>query len=96
MHRSCSTAVDRIARPSPESHIHVGVGYCNRRDGYLYVPPTYTKSKPSPLLIMFHAAGKGANDALELLEKQQPLLDQTRTIVLLPESRGPTWDLQMT
>jgi len=62
----------------------------------LYVPPTYTKSKPSPLLIMFHAAGKGASDALELLEKQQPLLDQTRTIVLLPESRGPTWDLQMT
>ncbi len=59
------------------------------------MPPTYTKDKPSPLIIMFHAAGKGAADALDLLEQQQPLLDKTRTIVLLPESRGPTWDVVM-
>lgn len=65
------------------------------RDGYIYVPPTYNKAKPSPLIIMFHPAGKGAADALELLEQQQPLLDRTRTIVLLPESRGPTWDVVM-
>lgn len=59
------------------------------------MPPTYNKAKPSPLLIMFHPAGKSAADALELLEKQQPLLDKTRAIVLLPESRGPTWDVVM-
>lgn len=59
------------------------------------MPPTYNKAKPSPLLIIFHPAGKSATDAFELLEKQQPLLDKTRTIVLLPESRGPTWDVVM-
>lgn len=65
------------------------------RDGYLYVPPTYSKDKPSPMLVMFHPAGKGAKDALELLEKAQPLLDKTRTIVLLPQSKGLTWDVVM-
>lgn len=65
------------------------------RDGYLYVPPTYTKSKPSPLLIMFHAAGKGAKEALDMLESQQALLDQQRVLVLLPESQRETWSLQM-
>jgi predicted peptidase len=61
----------------------------------VYVPPTYVKSKPSPLILMFHAAGKGASDTLQLLESQQPLLDAQRAIVLLPESEGPTWSLQM-
>jgi hypothetical protein len=42
---------------------------------------------------MFHPAGKGAKHALELLEKAQPMLDKTRTIVLVPESRGATWDV---
>jgi poly(3-hydroxybutyrate) depolymerase len=61
----------------------------------LYIPPTYSKDKPSPLLVMFHPAGKGATDALELLDQAQPLLDRTRTIVLVPESRGATWDVVM-
>lgn len=65
------------------------------RDGYIYVPPTYNEDKPSPLLVMFHPAGKGSKDALETLEKAQPLLDKTRTIVLLPQSKGPTWDVVM-
>lgn len=65
-----------------------------RRDGYLLVPPSYAASQPSPLLVLLHAAGKGASDAAALLSQQDvALLVSQRCLLLLPESRGPTWDL---
>ena len=68
----------------------------HRSDGYLFVPPTYIASKSSPLLVMLHGAGKRAQDALETLSSQDAaLLAGQRALLLIPESRGGTWDLVM-
>lgn len=75
----CCAAGALGAPAHPWNPIKLNLAPGQSRDGYLYVPPTYTKSKPSPLIIFFHPAGKGAKDALDLIEQQQPLLDRTRT-----------------
>lgn len=89
-----------LSAPRTVPHLPPPPGTCAcvtraRRDALLYVPRTYDRSKPSPLLIMFHEAGKSAADALKMLESQKPLLDAQRALVLLPQSQGATWSLQM-
>jgi phospholipase/carboxylesterase len=61
------------------------------RDGFIYVPPTYTESRPSPLLVLLHGAGQSAKEFT-----RRPLgeiFDKDRIIALIPDSRLPTWDM---
>jgi predicted esterase len=61
------------------------------RDGFIYIPPTYTESKPSPLLVMLHGAGQSAK---EFTRGSLPeIFDKDRIVVLIPDSRMPTWDM---
>ena len=60
------------------------------RDALLYVPPSYTETKPAPLAVMLHGAGGNAHHGLSLL---QPLADATGLILLAPYARKATWDV---
>jgi phospholipase/carboxylesterase len=81
-------------RPSqPTERAEPGVhplGLSGDRDGFLYVPPTYTPNRPAPLLVLMHGAGQSAT------EWSRAPLDQVfgsrRIVVVAPESRGTTWD----
>jgi phospholipase/carboxylesterase len=58
------------------------------RDGQLYVPPAAT-SGPVPLMVLLHGAGgSSAGIRRRLLETT----DSLDFAVLVPDSRGPTWD----
>lgn len=61
------------------------------RDGFIYVPATYTESRPSPLLVLLHGAGQSAKEFTRgpLAE----IFDRDRVVLLIPDSRMPTWDM---
>ena len=60
------------------------------RDGLVYVPAACVDGRPAPLLLMLHGAGGSASRALPLLQK---LADEFALILLVPDSRGATWDV---
>jgi phospholipase/carboxylesterase len=64
------------------------VGLGARRDGLLRVPPDVGDGRAPPLIVMLHGAGGNAAGALRLIEGAAP-----GALVLVPESRGPTWDV---
>ncbi|HUQ81874.1 MAG TPA: twin-arginine translocation signal domain-containing protein [Gemmatimonadaceae bacterium] len=59
------------------------------RDGLLYVPASYSASKPAPLVLMLHGATGSARGALRPFRE---LADDAGLVLLAPESRGTTWD----
>ena len=61
------------------------------RDGSIYVPPTYSVTKPSPLLVLLHGA---SHDSKEWSQGPlQELFDTGRIVVVMPDSRRSTWDM---
>jgi poly(3-hydroxybutyrate) depolymerase len=66
------------------------LGLDAKRDGLLYVPPTYQVKQPAPLVVMLHGAGGDARGGLKLL---MPLADSAGLILLAPASRQKTWDI---
>jgi phospholipase/carboxylesterase len=58
------------------------------RDGLLYVPHT-AKAGPVPLIIMLHGAGGSAQGIRRRFFGSADTLDFA---MLIPDSRGPTWD----
>jgi len=60
------------------------------RDGLVYVPSACADGRTAPLLLMLHGAGGSASRALPLLQK---LADEFALILLVPDSRGQTWDI---
>ncbi len=66
------------------------LGLSDKRDGLLYVPPTYQMEQPAPLVVMLHGAGGDAHGGLKLL---MPLADAAGLILLAPASRQKTWDI---
>ncbi|GLI59988.1 hypothetical protein VaNZ11_002047 [Volvox africanus] len=64
-----------------------------KRDGFFYVPPTYDPSLPSPMVVMLHGAGGHASPTDSYLTfGGLQNLDASRCILMVPESRGSTWD----
>lgn len=58
------------------------------RDGLLYVPATL-RSGPAPLVVLLHGAGGAAQGIMSRLSS---VADSVGFVVLVPDSRGPTWD----
>ena len=58
------------------------------RDGWLVVPHGYSQDKEAPLALMLHGAGGRA----QRLASRFPIADELGVILLVPDSRGTTWD----
>jgi predicted esterase len=85
-----------MARPDielPKNSTVVGLQALNlegARDGFMYVPQTYTPSRPAALALLLHGAGGKAEHVLGLLRSYA---DDHNIILLAPDSRGGTWDI---
>jgi phospholipase/carboxylesterase len=85
------------ARPSPEAERQpggtgehpLGLG-ARRRDGLVYAPLKIHPARPAPFVVLLHGAGGDARGVLHILRAQA---DLGGAIVLVPESRGQTWDV---
>jgi len=62
-----------------------------RRDGLIYRPPSASAIQ-APLIVLMHGAGGRAQGMLAMLKPQS---DAAGVILLIPESRGATWDIIM-
>src|SRR5687767_6744519 len=58
------------------------------RDGLLYVPANLPPG-PAPLVVLLHGAGGAAQN---ILARLSGVADSVGFVVLVPDSRGPTWD----
>jgi phospholipase/carboxylesterase len=65
------------------------LGLDDDRDGYLYVPTTYSADEPMPLFVAMHGAGGRGRD----WESYPTRAEAHGMIVLAPDSRGRTWDI---
>lgn len=85
-----------LARPPTDGPSAAGepgmskLGIIAERDTMMYVPPGYDPARPTPLLVLLHGAGGNTARLLALL---QPLADEAGLILLIPNSRGSTWDV---
>lgn len=59
----------------------------DERDGTVYVPKSYKKGVPMPILVMLH----GFRSTAEAVRFTFPLAEEFGVIVLAPESRDVTW-----
>ena len=66
------------------------LGLGGKRDGILYVPKGHRADQPAPLVVMLHGAGGNARNSLGSWQK---LADDAGLLLLVPESRGPSWDI---
>lgn len=79
---------------SPAPGLHgLGLGRGSGRDGVLFVPPGLRSGHPAPLVLSLHGAGGRGMSAASagLLQAAEA----SGTLVLAPDSRGPTWDVLM-
>jgi predicted esterase len=60
------------------------------RDGLLYVPAAYDADVAAPLAVMLHGAGGSARSGIRPFET---LADEAGLLLVVPESRGMTWDI---
>jgi phospholipase/carboxylesterase len=74
--------------PTPGRARWLGLGD-RGRDGLLYVPTTFTRERPMPLLVMLHGAGGTSLST----QYAFPYADDLRFLLLAPDSRDDvTWD----
>jgi len=65
------------------------LGLGSDRDGFLYVPASYTPSTAAPLLMTLHGATMMSRYGINLW---RDLADAHGVVVLSPDSRAETWD----
>ncbi len=61
------------------------------RDGFIYVPATYSPKRASPLLVLLHGAGHDSREWTEAPLAE--LFDPGAVVVVMPDSRQTTWDM---
>lgn len=62
----------------------------DERDAYLMVPQGLDPARPAPLIVMLHGKGGQAN---ETLGEWRRTAARNKVIVLAPQSRGHTWEV---
>jgi len=70
--------------PMGKSRLGIADG---ERDGTVYVPQSYKKGVPTPIVVMLH----GFRSTAEAVRFTFPLAEEFGVIVLAPESRDMTW-----
>lgn len=85
-----------VSRPKTEGHTSdvrtgtIPLKLDKLRDGFIYIPRTYTHDQPSSLAVMLHGAGGQPEQGLGLLRQ---FADERNIILLAPSSRAATWDV---
>lgn len=88
-HGSRLTARPKVPGLAPVKGTITSLGLGSPRDGYLYVPESYTADLAMPLFVALHGAGgEGRNWA-----SYPDRAEAHGIIVLAPDSRDTTWDL---
>lgn len=86
----------RVVAPtqSPRTGLHpLGLGAdANARDGLLYVPASYTATRPLPLMVLLHGAG---GSAANWFGSYAARAEAANFILLAPDSRFTTWDASL-
>ncbi|MEO8577704.1 MAG: phospholipase [Gemmatimonadales bacterium] len=77
-------------RGNPATGLHP-LGLATGRDGFIYMPKTYSPDKPAPLIILMHGAGQDASEWAR--PELSQILDPGGVVGIIPESRFPTWDM---
>ncbi len=65
------------------------LGLAAGKDGLLYVPRSYRPNQPTPLVVLLHGAG---GTAVNWFGSYGERAESLGIILLVPESRGATWD----
>ena len=66
------------------------LGLADPRDGFMYVPSSYSPASSAPMLVLFH--GAGGNDQLWRSLSIEAMAEAHGMIILATESRYTTWD----
>ena len=83
-----SPQVTPVADPTPTPGAgQLGLG--DVRDGWMYVPESYSPATAAPLFIGLHGAGGASNDWTSYAARAEA----RGMILLAPDSRSSTWDL---
>ena len=77
---------DKPAPPNGTSPLGIG----KPRDGLIHAPPASTSGVPVPLFVLLHGAGGEARGILSMFQVRT---EKFGLLALVPESRGPTWDI---
>lgn len=84
------------ARPGKSNHASssptglLPLGFDPQKDGWLYVPPTYSASQPVSVAVMLHGSGGNAEQGMSLLRHYA---DAYQLLLVAPASRKYTWDI---
>jgi predicted esterase len=63
------------------------------RDGFFYVPRSYSALRPAPLLVLLH--GGNGSDREWRTESVAALMEDLGVVLLAPESAAETWDFPL-
>ena len=83
------TAATGVSPVAPGSHA-LDLAGADGRECLLYVPADYDATRPAPLVLWLHGAGRAARGALAPLA---PLADAAGLILLAPDAQMHTWDV---
>ena len=89
---AAASAASAAAAPlAPTGVLKLGLAAGAGRDGYVYVPSTYSPEVPTPLIVALHGANKTAFNGMATVADAAAAAG---AIVVAPSSRDPaTWDM---
>jgi predicted esterase len=90
--RPATPTVELVAPPARgvDGRGLYALGLAARRDALFFVPAAYDARRPAPLVVMLHGAG---GEGERTMASARALADAAGVVLLVPPSRGPTWDV---
>jgi len=76
--------------PSAQAKGMHKLGLGGERDGLVFLPTAYDPSRPTPMVVLLHGAGR---DADRIMGSFRDRAEAQGIILLAPESRATTWDI---
>lgn len=88
---TAAAAAAAAAEPPATGVLKLGLSSGSGRDGYVFIPSTYSPATPAPLIVALHGANKTAFNGMATMVDAATAAG---AIVIAPSSRDPvTWDM---